>query len=65
MTRNQLKKETIDYVKYVVNQDSEYPFEAWVANETEICEENENELAEISYHAQYLAWLLNNIQISY
>jgi len=64
MTRNQFKKETIDYVKYLINnQDSEYPFEAWVANKKEIIEGNENELAEISYHARYLAWLLNNIQI--
>lgn len=63
MTRNQFKKETIDYVKYLLNQDSDYPFEAWVANEKEICEENESELAEISYHARYLAELVNNIQI--
>ena len=62
MTRKQFKKEVIDYIKYLINEDSEYPFEAWVSNEEKMCRDNENEFAEISYHAMHLAELVENIQ---
>ncbi len=50
-----LNKDIIEYVKYLLTNDDEYPFEAWMMTESEEdLSDIESELAEISYHARYM-----------
>lgn len=50
-----LNKDLVEYVKYLLTEDDEYPFEAWMMTESEEdLSDIESELAEISYHARYM-----------
>ena len=50
-----LNKDIVEYVKYLLTNDDEYPFEAWMMTESEEdLSDIESELAEISYHARYM-----------
>jgi len=53
--KKKLQKDLIDYIKYLLTDDDEYPFEAWMMTESdEDLSDIESELAEISYHARYM-----------
>ena len=53
--KKKLQKDLIDYIKYLLTDDDEYPFETWMMTESEEdLSEIENELADISYYARHM-----------
>ena len=66
MKKRTLKKEVKDYIKYLLEDHNEYPFQAWLATDVdEDMSEFENEFAAISYHATLIAEIIDAMNLPY